>query len=56
MPRKPAYQDGATFYDATTGKPIATYRDLVAHDYDMQGAISARAAFLTDFPAYYIEP
>ena len=44
------YQDGGQFYDEITGELIADYGNLVKHDYDMEGATTARKQFLIDHP------
>lgn len=47
-----AEQDGRDFYDADTGHLIASYPELVRHDFDIEGAQAARARFLSDHIGY----
>ena len=50
--KKEFYQDGADFYDDSTGKLIASYKEFVKGDYDTQGSQEAEKKFFVDHPEY----
>jgi len=54
MSKKLADQDGPDFYDTITCEHIASYPSFVAGDYDLEGAMKARAHFLELNPDYEI--
>lgn len=53
---KNCIQDGAQFYrdseDYDADSLIASYPEMVAHDFDLDGAVKARERFAKEFPAY----
>jgi hypothetical protein len=53
QPTKVAVQDGGRFYDPD-GRIIVEYK-CVEGDFDMDGAMKARARFIEEFPDYRME-
>lgn len=49
---KQFFQDGAEFTDVNTREKIASYPNVVEHDFDMVGAILCRMQFEVEHPEY----